>query len=149
MSSGTELRDKIAKQLRRFATRSGLNMTEFQAQKYEVEMVDILAEMARDPTGFVPLALKRQCALDVVMLARGPMLNRPWIHDGKTIDPEAHGATGMTVGAEIDAIRVMSSMHQQLDELVRARVPVGEWPAEIREMAGEMVTYFETPGEAG
>ena len=101
-------------------------------------MVETLVGFVRDFT--VPVALRRQCAMDVVAIARGPL--RPWVHDGETIDTNAQGVTGETIGAEIDAARSSAAALAELDELVRRRVPVSQWPESVRLAAGELLAMF-------
>ena len=115
-------------------------MAMFRAQLHEEEAVQVLIDMYRDPE--TAPGLRRQCALDVVSIARGPMA--PWAHNGATIVEDGiNPNTGLKIADEIDAQRRLSELHQQLDELVRQNVPADKWPEDVRVMAGDLIGYLD------
>lgn len=135
----------VGRHFRRLVSHGGVNMAEFHAQLIEVEMVQILEGFAKDVT--VPVSLRRQCALDVLLLARGPSI--PWPRNGKTVDVNEQTPMGGTVGDAIDAARVSADLYQTLDDLVRRRVPPAEWPPEVREAAGAAIAFYDSePAES-
>ena len=105
-------------------------------------MVQILVGFAEDMNLAPPL--RRDCAKDVIALARGPLA--PWHHDGETIDPAAARENGNTVGAEIVAIRATAELYQRLDELVRRGVPPELWPEDVRAIAGGLAASYAEDG---
>jgi hypothetical protein len=137
-------REAIARHFQALMQKSGVNVTQFKAQIYEEEMVDMLAGFARDMTQ--PTSLRRQCAIDIITYARG--LPKPWIHVGDTVNPEAEGKVGETVGQEINAARLTANIYQQLDELVRRGVHPDSWPADVRQAAGEALAYYSEAASA-
>jgi hypothetical protein len=134
-----EIRQQAAKHFRKLSAASGVNLAQFKAQASEEAMVDLLVGFAHDIS--VATSLRRQCALDVITIARGPQ--SPWYHDGKTIDPQAIGETGKTVGHEIEEARKTSALYTQLDELIRSNTDPRLWPDSVRVLAGEMLPTLE------
>jgi hypothetical protein len=120
----------------------GLNMVQFTAQMHEVEMVKILVGFVKDAT--LPPTLRRDCALDVIRLARGPVA--PWIHDAKTIDPAGIAPSGRPVADELAEIKKATTLYQALDDLVRRGVPPEQWPEDVREAAGDLLDQIEREG---
>lgn len=137
-----EARKVVGRHFRRLVGHGGVNMAEFHAQLVEVEMVEIIAGFARDLT--LEPKFRKECALDVLLLARGPSV--PWPRDGKTISVHEPGPAGGTVGDTIEAARLAADLYQQLDDLVRRKVPPAEWPPAVREAAGAAIAFYE--GEA-
>jgi hypothetical protein len=125
----------------RLMNAEGVNLAVYEAQLVEQDMVKVLANMARDTTGYTSPSLRRQCAMDVITIARGAI--KVWAHDGATVNPNATTATGQTVGDLIEAAQTTSQLAQELDRLTREKIPPAEWPPEVREMVGEAITYFE------
>ena len=146
---GQQLTEKDALELHRAARRhftrlteiDGVNMAQFTAQRYEEEMVKVLVGMALDVTGTTAPGLRRQCALDVITVARG--VPKPWLNDGQTIDPNAPVGDGsQTMGDLIEAAKTSAEMYEELDGLVRRKVPPEQWPQKIREMVGDAISHF-------
>lgn len=106
-------------------------------------MVDLLHDIALAPD--TPLSLRRQCALDVLTVARGEPGRLP--EGSETVDPAATGATGATVGEEIAAARESAALFAELDGLVRNRVPFVDWPDRVKRLH-EAEVFAETD-EAG
>lgn len=134
-----EIREQAAKHFRKLSAASGVNLAQFRAQVFEEEMVELLVGFTRDIT--VATSLRRTCALDVIQIARGPQA--PWFHDGKTVNPQAIGETGQTVGQEIEDARKTSALYTQLDELIRSNTHPSLWPESVRVLAGEMLPALE------
>lgn len=132
-------REAVRKHLARL--QGSNNAVQFQAQRYETEMVDLLAQFARDPD--LPPALRRQTAIDVLTYARGAV--KPWLHDAETIDPTAQGAAGLgaTIGQELEAARQTAGLHEQLARLTAANVHPRDWPAEVRSVAAGLVAFYD------
>ena len=135
-------RKAVAAHFRKITSKSGINYAQFQAQLQEEDMVRLLAGFAMDTT--LQPTLRRECALDVITIARGKI--QPWIHDGQTIDPEAVSAAGSPIKQEIDAARATAELYQELDDLVRRRIPPEQWPEAVRTLAGEAIAYYQTEG---
>jgi len=133
-----QLREAIGRHFRRLTNTAGVNMAEFRAQLHEEEMVELLVGFTRDMTATMPF--RRQCALDVLQLARGQI--RPWIHDGETIQPDAVGLSGRPVREEIDSARRAAEVYAELDDLVRRKVHPSEWPEAVRLAAGDAISFF-------
>lgn len=135
-----EARAAVVKHLRRL--NSAVNITQFSAQLYEQEMVETLVEMVRNEA--TAPSLRRQCAIDVLTFARGAV--RPWVHMGETVNPQAEGTSGLnaTVGEEIEAAKNTARLHAQLDLYIAQNKPPSEWPEDVRTIAGEMLTYYDT-----
>lgn len=140
-----EARQAVARHMRRLMSTSGVNMAQFKAQVYEEAMVDLLAGFAMDAGQ--PPSFRRDCAKDVLSYARGAI--KPWIHDGETIDPSATGDSGSPVREEIEATRVTAEAYQELDDLVRRKVPPEQWPERIRALAGEAIAYYAGESSSG
>jgi hypothetical protein len=121
------------------------NVTQFTAQLFEEQMVLMLKQFALDPE--IPVTIRRQCALDVLTLARGQP--RPWLVDPNTINPQALGGAGFgaTVGQEIEAAKFTTDLHQQLADYTARNVHPRNWPAEVRAIATDMVAYYEDQPE--
>lgn len=134
-----EIRQQAAKHFRKLSAASGVNLAQFKAQVFEEEMVELLVGFTRDIT--VATSLRRQCALDVIQVARGPQA--PWFVNPATIQPNAIGETGQTVGQEIDEARKTSALYTQLDELIRSNTHPSMWPESVRVLAGEMLPTLE------
>lgn len=129
-------RKQAVANIRRLTANSGVNYAQFEAQVHEAKMVRLLVGLAEDV--LLPPDLRRECAIDVITLARGKI--GVWLHDGQTIDPEApSGVVPGTVGQEIEQVRIASEAYEELDELIRKRVPPAYWPERIRTLAGEAV----------
>jgi len=139
----TQVRTAITKHLKRL--NDSTNKVQFQAQLYEVEMIDLLADFAR--TEDYPLSLRRQCALDVLNYARGQP--KTWLHDGQTVDPQAQGNSGLgaTVIQEIEAAKATADLHAKVAQLTAANVHPSEWDEEVRSVAGDIVEYYENTDE--
>jgi len=134
-----EARAAVVKHLKRL--NSAVNVTQFTAQLHERDMIELLVDMAENVT--MPPSIRRQCAIDVLTFARGQP--RPWIHDGETVDPNMPGTSGLgaTVGQEIEAARQTAKLHQQLAMLSASNVHPRDWPEEVRQIAGDMVAFYE------
>ena len=134
-----QVRASVAKHFRHLmGPERGINMSQFTAQLRERDMVELLVGFALDAT--LPAPLRRDCALDVIRIARGPIA--PWIHDGRTIDPGGIAASGKAVGDEIAEIERTATLYQQLDELVRRGVPPELWPEAVRQAAGSFLESY-------
>jgi hypothetical protein len=72
----------------------------------------------------------------------------PWYHTGETINPQAMGDTGKTVGQEIEEARKTSALYTELDECIRSNTHPSTWPASVRVLAGEMLPTLEASWEA-
>lgn len=138
-------RKAIATHFRTVASRSGINLAQFQAQLAAEDMVKLIAGFANDP--LLPAPFRKECAIDVVTIAYGKI--QPWYHEGEHIDPSAQSAAanGSTLGQEIDQARLTAELYQQLDELVRRKVPPEHWPESVRTLAGEAIAYYQIEGE--
>ena len=114
-------------------------MAQFRAQLHEEAMVEVLVGFAQD-MNLAP-SLRRDCARDVIAIARGPLapVGAP---NGETIDPSVAREGGGTVGDEIVAIRATAELYQRLDELVRREVPPELWPEDVRAIAGNLAASY-------
>lgn len=132
-------RDAVKKHLMRL--QNATNGVQFTAQLHEVEMTELLVEMARNP--IMPPGLRRQCALDVLNYARGAP--KVWLHDGETIEPGAPGGAGLgaTISQEIDAAKQTARLHEQLALLTASNVHPSMWPPEVRAVAADMVAFYD------
>lgn len=132
-------RAAVKKHLQRL--QNATNGVQFTAQLNEVEMTELLVDLARNPE--MPPSLRRQCALDVLAYARGQP--KTWLHDGETIDSAAAGAAGMgaTIGQELEAARQTAKLHEQLALLTAANVHPRDWPEDVRSIAGEMIAFYD------
>ena len=134
-----QIRASVAKHFRHLmGPERGINMSQFTAQLRERDMVELLVGFALDAT--LPAPLRRDCALDVIRIARGPIA--PWIHDSRTIDPDGISPSGKPVADEIEEIRKTAELHQRLDELVRRGVPPALWPEAVRQAAGDFLASY-------
>ena len=134
-----QVRASVAKHFRHLmGPATGINLAQFQAQLHEESMVQILVGFACDVT--LPAPLRRDCALDVIRIARGPIA--PWIHDARTIDPDGIAPSGKPISDEIEEIRKTAELHQRLDELVRRGVPPALWPEDVRKAAGDFLASY-------
>ena len=114
-------------------------MTQVTAQAHETRMVEILANMAENED--LPAPVRIQAAVHVVTFARGQP--KVWINKGETPDTAADGASGLgTVGQEIEAARNTARLHRQLNALTARNIHPREWPADVVEIAGDMVAYY-------
>jgi hypothetical protein len=121
---------------------ASVNVTQYTAQLHEREMVELLVQMANDTEGMPP-SIRRACANDVIVLARGHP--RPWFVDPETVNPAAEGTAGFgaTVGQEIEAVKLTVDLQRQLNELTSRNIHPSKWPAEVRAVASDMVAYYE------
>jgi hypothetical protein len=124
------------------SSKGSVNLAQYAAQRHEEEMTEMLIGFARDISQ--PAFFRRECALDVLKIARGPI--EPWKHDGKTIDQNAIGHTGSTVGTEIEATRLTTALHEAVADLTMRGIPVELWPADVREAAGQLVAAYSETG---
>jgi hypothetical protein len=110
---------------------TGVNKAKYRAQCIEEEAVDMLRDIM---TGIeTPLSLRRECALDIIRVARGEPGRLP--DDARTVEVEAVGGSGQKVGDEINAARVSAALFARLDSLVRNRISYNEWPDEIKRLS--------------
>ncbi|MDE2580917.1 MAG: hypothetical protein KGL52_04735 [Rhodospirillales bacterium] len=138
-----EIRRTVARHFRHLmGPETGLNMVQFTAQLHERDMVELLVGFALDAT--LPPPLRRDSALDVIRLARGPVA--PWIHDRATIDPDGIAPSGRPVADELAEIKKATALYQALDDLVRRGVPPEQWPEDVREAAGDLLDQIERQG---
>jgi hypothetical protein len=145
MADADKARKPVARRFMRLVdSGSGINVSQFAAQLQEQEAIEFFVGIMRDIT--VPTALRMQCAEQIVLYARGPVI--PWAHDGKTIDPAAITPRGRTIDEEIEAAKAHSSLHQRLDDLIRRNVHPDEWPDDVREIAGDLIAGIEAVEEA-
>ena len=91
--------------------------------------------------------LRFDSAMAIIRVARGEPGRLP--EGAETVDPNATGHTGATVGAEIEAARASAALFAELDGLVRNRVPFEDWPERVRRLS-EAAAFapVEEPGEA-
>ena len=130
-------REAIRRRFSMLTGRAGVNLGRFVGQLHAADLVEMLVNFAFDP--LQPPPFRRQCALDVYYIGY------PLERIGKTeepIDTNAQGVTGETIGAEIDAARSSAAALAELDELVRRRVPVSQWPESVRLAAGKSLAMF-------
>ena len=120
-----------------------VNMVQFTAQRFEEDAVKFVNDCIYAEE--VPLAVRIECAERIVTWARGKP--RDWAHNGETINPEAPGTIGATVGEEIAAAKEAAVVYGELDRLVRAAVPYKDWPAELRSRAEAQVFADESEEE--
>jgi hypothetical protein len=129
----------IARHLTSLTELHNVNMVQFRAQVHEEEAVSTLVEIMRDPE--MPPALRRQCATDIVLYARGGV--KVWVHDQATINAEAPGTTaGVTVGAEIEAARNTAALYEKFNLLVAQGIHSDDWPDDVRQIAGDLIDHF-------
>jgi hypothetical protein len=123
------LSDKLTQQLRRLNV--VVNRTQFRAQLYEEEMVDLVRDMAFSNDSSLDHRLK--CAVQVVQWARGGI--ETWRHDKETMEADSPVITGGTVGEAIDEARNAADLFGRLDGMVRRKVPFRDWPEDIKTLA--------------
>lgn len=109
-------------------------------------MVELLVMFAMDCTGYVTPTLRRQCAIDVITIARG--VPKQWNNDGQTIEVDAAGQSGRTVADEIESARRSAEALKDLDGYVRRKVHPSQWPEHVRLAAGDSLAFFEETTEA-
>ena len=114
------------------------DMAEFQAQTYACDMIDMLAGFAQDMT--LPVAFRRECANDVLDRAYGKPATKTQV---EIVNTEDQTGTGRTVGEDIESARLSADLYQRLNSLVAQGVSPENWPAEVRRIAGESLSYFE------
>jgi len=134
-----DARAAIKKHLQRLQNSS--NGVQFEAQRHEVDMVNLLVDLAQDESN--PATLRRQCALDVVTLARG--VPKPWLHTGEDLNADTPGNAGLgaTVGQELEAAKQTSALDEQLAQLTARNVHPRDWPENVRSVAADMIAYYE------
>lgn len=133
-------RDAVKKHLARL--QSANNATQFTAQRHEEAMVTLLVDMAEDP--LMPPALRRACANDVLVYARGQP--KAWLHNGETINPALPGSSGIsgaTIGDEIEAARQTARLHEQLALLTASNTHPRDWPDDVRAIATDIVRFYD------
>lgn len=135
-----DARQAVVSHFRQLTGPAGINLAAFKAQIHEEEMVDLLVGFTRDVT--LPATLRRDCAKDVITIARGPI--QPWFHMGETIDPLAEGRTGNTIGAEIEATRLTSQAYEAITRLMMQQIPFDMWPEDLRAFADPSMAMFKT-----
>lgn len=135
ISTGQEARDAIARAFQRHTRKSGVNLAEFEAQKYAVEMVEGLVGLSRDFS--VPAALRRECMKDVYEIAFGKI--REYQHPGVVIDPNAPGVNGPTIADDMEIARETADLHTRMNDLVMRNVPLSQWPEDVRLAGGNMI----------
>jgi len=121
--------DSLAREFQRL--NFNVNRTQFRAQLYEEECVDLVRDLMY--SNDVTPAQRLMCAQQIVQWARGEV--ESWRHDGETIDTEAPALAGGTVGAVIEAASRTADLYRTLDHYVRNRIPFADWPAEVRNLA--------------
>lgn len=135
-------RELAAKQLRTLL--SHYDLAEFEAQIHAADMVTILAGFAKDATQAPDF--RRQCANDVLDRAYGRPATKATV---TIVDPSAKNDAGSPVREEIEATRVTAEAYQELDDLVRRKVPPEQWPERIRALAGEAIAYYAGESSSG
>jgi len=132
-------REAVRKHLARLQSSS--NALVFTAQKNEEAMVQLLVDMAQD--ALMPPALRRACANDVLVYARGSI--KPFFHDGHTIDSAAPGSAGLgaTVGQELEAARQTARLHEQLNMLVGSNVHPSLWPDDVKSISSGLIDFYD------
>ncbi len=136
-----EARAAIASHMLSLTSRPGVNMAMFRAQSFEQECVETLMGFVRDDE--LPPAIRRSCALDIVTIGRGAI--RTWYHTGETVQPDAPGeAPGTTIGQEIQAARNTTELHEKLNKYVSEGVHSDDWPADIRNLVGDLINHYNT-----
>lgn len=123
------LRSRLERDLQRLGI--GVNRTQFRAQLYEEQMVDLVRDMALSNEASMDHRLK--CAAQVVQWARGGI--ETWRHDRETMQPDSPVITGGTVGEAVEAARSATELFSELDGLVRRKIPFRDWPERIRNLA--------------
>jgi hypothetical protein len=144
-----DVREVVGRHFRSLTSKAGVNFAQYKAQQHEEEMVELLVGFTQDAT--LTANLRRQCALDVILVARGPQA--PWLHSGETIIPgmasqDPNGPPGRTVGDDIESARRAADVQGELASLVMRKVPPAEWPEHVKLAAGEAIAYFELEGKA-
>jgi hypothetical protein len=134
-----QAKDAVAKHFQRLVGRSGVNLTQFHAQLHEEKMVDVLVGFALDKEQ--PAEFRRDCAKDVIVLARGPIVS-PWVHDGATLTPATALPSGRPAGEAVNQARIAGDTYLQVNMLVAAGTPVDLWPEEVVAVAGDIVEAF-------
>ena len=128
--SSADIRRRALNRMMQVSALTGANKARWRAQLYEEEMVELLRDIALAPD--TPIGVRRQCALDVLLVARGEPGRLP--EGAETVDVEAKGNSGATVGEEIEAARASAQLFAELDALVRNRVPFAEWPERVKHL---------------
>lgn len=136
--SPEEVRSLVSKNFRRLVNTTGVNLAQYEAQIHEADAVRMLWAWANDAEQAV--GFRRDCVKDVLLYARGGI--KTWEHAGETINPSMLGQSGRPVGEEINAVRLMSDVMQELNDLVARKVPFAAWPPHVVEAAGASVTYY-------
>lgn len=119
----------------------GHDIAEFQAQRYAADMIDFLAAVAMDVTQ--DIGTRRQCANDVLNRAYGTPATKARV---EITDATTQGTSGMSIADQIDAIRLTTSMQEQINELTMKGIPPEAWPEEVRLAAGNMMASFSSDG---
>lgn len=133
---GAQERRALSNAYQRMLRDSVVDKARIRAQSYEEDCIDVLFGMATDVSGEVPHALRRQCALDVLVQARGPIA--PQIHDGATVDPRAPATDGGagTVADQIDAARRSATILAEVQDYVQQGIAFDRWPQALRDAVG-------------
>lgn len=134
-----QAREAVTAHYRALTIGAGINLAQFKAQLFEEQAVELIAGFMNDVTQTA--AFRKECAKDILLYARGPI--RPWEHSGETVDPNAIGHTGNTVGEEIQAARLTAAAYEQINVLCMKQIPVDAWPIELQAFADpSMVAAF-------
>ena len=110
---------------------SRYNLAEFQAQTHAVEMIDMLAGIALDPTA--PLDMRRNCANDVLDRAYGKAATQARV---EIIDPATRDPGGGTAGEAMRAAVASADLFRRLTDLTMRGVPSNLWPEDVLAAAG-------------
>jgi len=140
--SPEQARRAVIRHFSHLTSTGGANMAMVEAQRAEQSMVQLLVGFALDPSGDLPPTLRAKCAMDVISIARGAI--RDWQHTGETIDPSATRTDGVdgTVADALEAAQASADVSAELDMLVAKRVPPEQWPAHVRAVVGDALSYF-------
>ena len=135
-----QARDAVVSHFRKLTSGAGgINLAQFRAQLYEEQAVELIAGFMSDVTLSAPF--RKECAKDILLYARGAV--KSWEHDGETVDTNAIGRTGNTIGEEIEAARLTAQAYEEINKLCMRQVPVEAWPEELRAFADpSMVAAF-------
>lgn len=137
-----QARSAVIKHFSHLTSTGGVNMAQYEAQKNETEMVQVLVGFALDTSGEIAPSLRAKCAMDVLAIARGPL--REWVHDGRTVEPAAPRTDGRegTQGEAIESAQASADVAAELDRLVAQRVDPALWPGHVKAVVGDAISFF-------
>jgi hypothetical protein len=128
-----------AQQARKAASRAQLalaqrmtrfSMAEFEAQRHVVDMIGVLTGLAMDMT--VDVAIRRQCALDVIERADGKTATKIQIQH----DVPQEDSSGATIEHEVASARAEANLLAEAEKWIGSGCDPAMWPDHVRERFG-------------